>query len=64
MKCPFCSYADSKVTDSRTVENGIRRRRECQRCSLRFTTYERIQTTALGRPPSTTTAAKSSTARS
>ena len=47
MKCPFCSYADSKVTDSRTVENGIRRRRECQRCSLRFTTYERIQTTAL-----------------
>lgn len=47
MKCPFCSYGDSKVTDSRTVENGIRRRRECQRCSLRFTTYERIQTTAL-----------------
>ena len=47
MKCPFCSYSDSKVTDSRTVENGIRRRRECQRCSLRFTTYERIQATAL-----------------
>ena len=47
MKCPFCSFSDSKVTDSRTVENGIRRRRECQRCSLRFTTYERIQATAL-----------------
>ena len=47
MKCPFCSYSDSKVTDSRTVENGIRRRRECQRCSLRFTTYERLQATAL-----------------
>ena len=47
MRCPFCSFSDSKVTDSRTVENGIRRRRECQRCSLRFTTYERIQTTAL-----------------
>ena len=47
MKCPFCSFSDSKVTDSRTVENGIRRRRECQRCSLRFTTYERIQATGL-----------------
>jgi len=47
MRCPFCSFSDSKVTDSRTVENGIRRRRECQRCSLRFTTYERIQATAL-----------------
>ncbi len=47
MKCPFCSFSDSKVTDSRMVENGIRRRRECQRCSLRFTTYERIQATAL-----------------
>ena len=47
MKCPFCSFSDSKVTDSRTVENGIRRRRECQRCSLRFTTYERIQAASL-----------------
>lgn len=47
MRCPFCSFSDSKVTDSRTVENGIRRRRECQRCGLRFTTYERIQATAL-----------------
>ena len=47
MKCPYCSFSDSKVTDSRTVDRGIRRRRECQRCGLRFTTYERIQATAL-----------------
>ena len=47
MRCPYCTYAESKVTDSRVVENGIRRRRECQRCGLRFTTYERIQATAL-----------------
>ncbi|MHB8577584.1 MAG: transcriptional regulator NrdR, partial [Dehalococcoidia bacterium] len=43
MQCPFCSYADSKVTDSRTVDAGIRRRRECLRCNARFTTYERVQ---------------------
>lgn len=47
MRCPYCSFTDSKVTDSREVENGIRRRRECQRCGLRFTTYERIQAAAL-----------------
>jgi transcriptional repressor NrdR len=47
MHCPYCTFSDSKVTDSRVVENGIRRRRECQRCGLRFTTYERIQATAL-----------------
>lgn len=47
MHCPYCKFNDSKVTDSRVVENGIRRRRECQRCGLRFTTYERIQATAL-----------------
>lgn len=47
MHCPYCAFNDSKVTDSRVVENGIRRRRECQRCGLRFTTYERIQATAL-----------------
>ena len=47
MRCPYCSYPDSRVTDSRTVENGIRRRRECGRCGLRFTTYERVQSTAL-----------------
>ncbi len=47
MKCPYCGYIDSKVIDSRTMESGIRRRRECLRCGLRFTTYERIQSTAL-----------------
>lgn len=42
MKCPYCSYADSKVIDSRPVEenNSIRRRRECLECHSRFTTYE------------------------
>jgi len=47
MNCPYCGFSDSKVTDSRVVENGIRRRRECQECGDRFTTYERIQTTTL-----------------
>ena len=47
MRCPHCSHGDSKVTDSRVVEAGIRRRRECQSCGLRFTTYERVQSTAL-----------------
>ncbi len=42
MRCPFCDYDDSKVIDSRTVDNAIRRRRQCHRCSLRFTTLERI----------------------
>ena len=47
MKCPYCSHEDSKVTDSRTAEDGIRRRRECLRCGLRFTTYERVQSAAI-----------------
>ena len=47
MHCPYCGHEDSKVTDSRNAENGIRRRRECTRCELRFTTYERVQSTAL-----------------
>ncbi len=43
MKCPSCSYADSRVVDSRTTKEGnaIRRRRECESCGHRFTTYER-----------------------
>jgi transcriptional repressor NrdR len=41
--CPFCSCPDSKVTDSRTVDEAIRRRRECLRCGARFTTLERIE---------------------
>ena len=42
MKCPFCGSADSRVIDTREVGDGIRRRRECQACHERFTTYERV----------------------
>jgi transcriptional repressor NrdR len=44
MKCPFCRVDNDKVIDSRTSEDGfsIRRRRECQGCNTRFTTYERV----------------------
>ena len=43
MKCPICKTPDSKVVDSRTLMGGavIRRRRECEKCHARFTTYER-----------------------
>ncbi|MEE8465261.1 MAG: transcriptional regulator NrdR [Dehalococcoidia bacterium] len=47
MHCPFCGHPHSKVTDSRVVESGIRRRRECHSCELRFTTYERVQAATL-----------------
>ena len=47
MRCPFCGHSDSKVTNSREADSGIRRRRECRQCGVRFTTYERIQSTAL-----------------
>lgn len=45
MKCPFCAYRDSRVVDSRSVEDGssIRRRRECPKCGRRFTTYEKYE---------------------
>lgn len=45
MKCPYCGYEESKVTDSRPTDEGerIRRRRECVRCGKRFTTYEVIE---------------------
>lgn len=45
MKCPFCSYEEQKVIDSRPVEesNSIRRRRECLKCQKRFTTYEKVE---------------------
>lgn len=45
MKCPFCSFEESKVIDSRPTDEGerIRRRRECLKCSKRFTTYEMIE---------------------
>jgi transcriptional repressor NrdR len=44
VKCPFCSFTDDKVIDSREAKTGdlIRRRRECLKCGRRFTTYERI----------------------
>lgn len=42
MPCPFCGAADSRVIDTRQVGDAIRRRRECQRCHQRFTTYERV----------------------
>lgn len=44
MRCPFCAHLDDKVIDSREARTGdmIRRRRECLKCSRRFTTYERI----------------------
>ena len=46
MKCPVCGCADSKVIDSRPVEEGnsIRRRRECLACQKRFTTFEILET--------------------
>jgi transcriptional repressor NrdR len=47
MKCPFCGYIDSRVIDSRDVNDTIRRRRECLGCGLRFTTHERVQTSNL-----------------
>jgi transcriptional repressor NrdR len=43
MKCPYCGFDDSKVTDSRAMEGGIRRRRECLSCGQRFTTAERVE---------------------
>ncbi len=49
MKCPFCEYTESKVIDSRPVDEGasIRRRRECLKCEKRFTTYEQIESVPL-----------------
>ncbi len=45
IKCPFCGHLDTKVLDSRETDNGAvtRRRRECLKCSKRFTTYEHIE---------------------
>lgn len=45
MKCPFCSYEESKVIDSRSTDDNttIRRRRECLKCGKRYTTYEKIE---------------------
>lgn len=45
MRCPFCSHAETQVKDSRPTEDNssIRRRRQCEGCGARFTTFERIQ---------------------
>ena len=45
MECPYCGSTNHNVLESRTTEDGasIRRRRECQKCNKRFTTYERIE---------------------
>ena len=47
MNCPYCGYYGSKVIDSREVNDGIRRRRQCLSCGSRFTTYERLQRASL-----------------
>ena len=49
MKCPYCSHENARVIDSRPAEenNSIRRRRVCDECGKRFTTYEKIETIPL-----------------
>ena len=49
MKCPYCNHDDTKVVDSRPVEDGLatRRRRECTKCHKRFTTFEKIENSLL-----------------
>ena len=49
MRCPFCDSADTKVIDSRPTEEGhaIRRRRGCEKCGKRFTTYEKVEETII-----------------
>jgi transcriptional repressor NrdR len=47
MNCPFCRHTKSKVTNKRESPEGVRRRRECLKCSKRFTTYEKIAETEI-----------------
>jgi len=47
MKCPYCNQTDTRVVNSRELPNAVRRRRECQTCHRRFTTFERLETTLL-----------------
>src|SRR3990172_6057651 len=47
MRCPYCASPDTKVTDSRDSEEGIRRRRECLHCEQRFSTIERLASGSL-----------------
>ena len=50
MKCPYCNHPDTRVIDSRPAEDGsaIRRRRSCDECGKRFTTYEKVETIERG----------------
>lgn len=43
MMCPYCKHDDTRVLESREAEGAVRRRRECEKCSKRFTTYERVE---------------------
>ena len=49
MKCPYCGFIEDKVIDSRPTDEGsaIRRRRECSKCTARFTTYEKVESVPL-----------------
>ncbi|MEM4272455.1 MAG: transcriptional regulator NrdR [Candidatus Bilamarchaeaceae archaeon] len=47
MKCPYCTNPDTMVVDSRQVDAQIRRRRECEKCKKRFTTFERVEAAEL-----------------
>ena len=49
MKCPYCNAQDTKVIDSRPADDNsaIRRRRQCEQCGKRFTTYEKLETLPL-----------------
>lgn len=49
MKCPYCGFIEDKVIDSRPTDEGsaIRRRRECSKCTRRFTTYEKVESLPL-----------------
>jgi len=47
MNCPYCGDVHSRVIDSRDVNDGVRRRRQCLACEARFTTYERVQPASL-----------------
>lgn len=47
MKCPYCGWTESRVKDSRDIGDAIHRRRECEQCKGRFSTYERVEKTQL-----------------
>lgn len=47
MKCPYCGFDDSKVIDSRELDDTVRRRRQCLQCQARYTTYERVAARSL-----------------